>query len=249
MTATPGEAETALPASTASPCPVCAAAAPRTYCADCGAEQARTRRLRTVPLVRDALLQFFNLEGPGLRTITGLAIRPGKVIRAYLDGERRRIVNPLKLAFVTGALVVLAYAIVRKPEEMPQGDELDTVSILNVINFAAIPIFGLTSWGLLRSARLTLAEHVVIGYFIYALAMLGQGLLVIAQLHRSVLAANAFAIVVSVYLVWAPCSAWRARWWKGVIVAIVAITLTTLLASVLLRGLIRVHAWWVATNG
>lgn len=230
---------------TPAPCPVCGEAAARAFCPACGAERARSRRLAIGPLLRDGVLQFLSLEGPGLGTIAGMATRPGQTVRAYLAGERRRLLNPLKFAFVAGALLVLAFAIVRKPEEMPDADALDAVSMLHIINFIGIPVFGLVAWAVLRSARLTMAEHIAAAYFIYGEAMLCQAALVLAQLHRSSLAANVFGFVMTGYIIWAACRAWRVRWWKGVLVSLLAIVITTLLANVLLAGVVRAHGWWV----
>lgn len=54
-------------------------------------------------------LQFFNLEKGFLHTLKLLVINPGKHIRAYLNHDRNRLVNPFKFYLVVGSIYVFLF--------------------------------------------------------------------------------------------------------------------------------------------
>lgn len=54
-------------------------------------------RLTAGTLVGEFFARFFGAESGLLPTIWGLARRPGRTARAYLDGRRRRLLSPLAL--------------------------------------------------------------------------------------------------------------------------------------------------------
>lgn len=85
-------------------CPNCDREASGSYCPACGQKQ--TGRLTVGQLAGEFAARFFQAERGLWRTLADLTLRPGRAVRHYLDGRRRRYVSPL-LWYVLGATAVL----------------------------------------------------------------------------------------------------------------------------------------------
>ena len=98
-------AATTLPATPAShhemavACPACGHPHNSEYCSQCG--QRRTTRLETRVVLGNAFNAMASLEGPWLRTIKELLLRPSALILAYHAGARHRYVNPVLFVLVS----------------------------------------------------------------------------------------------------------------------------------------------------
>ncbi|HEY6640784.1 DUF3667 domain-containing protein [Povalibacter sp.] len=77
------------------------------YCASCG-QPAHIHRALT-SLGHDILHGVFHFEGKVWRTIPELYLRPGRLTRRYIDGERAKFVSPMALYLFT---VFLTFAVV-----------------------------------------------------------------------------------------------------------------------------------------
>ncbi|MEM7077671.1 MAG: DUF3667 domain-containing protein [Pseudomonadota bacterium] len=87
-------------------CPNCGEVASNAFCSVCG--QRHRGRLAIGWLWREMLERTFNGEQGIVRTFVDMAVRPGKAVRDYLDGRRRRYVNPLSYYFIAAAAQLLA---------------------------------------------------------------------------------------------------------------------------------------------
>ncbi|ASV29230.1 DUF3667 domain-containing protein [Maribacter cobaltidurans] len=78
------------------------------YCPDCGAKVIRNR-LTIKNLWHDATERFFNLDNTFLITFKHLLTKPDKVIVGYLNGVRKKYLNPISyftIAITLGGLFV-----------------------------------------------------------------------------------------------------------------------------------------------
>jgi hypothetical protein len=76
-------------------CLNCGAAVSGAYCSNCG--QAAHLHRSMVSLGHDILHGVFHFEGKIWRTIPELFLRPGRLTRRYIDGERAKFVSPMAL--------------------------------------------------------------------------------------------------------------------------------------------------------
>jgi len=67
----------------------------RQYCGQCGQRNVH-RRLVWQAITNDLKTQLLEWDLPWFYTIKELTLRPGKVIREYIDGHRAKYVNPMK---------------------------------------------------------------------------------------------------------------------------------------------------------
>jgi len=75
------------------------------YCPDCGAKVVRNR-LTVKNLFQDVIERYFNLDNTFLRTFTHLFTKPEVVIDGYVNGIRKKYVNPT--SYFTIALMFAA---------------------------------------------------------------------------------------------------------------------------------------------
>jgi hypothetical protein len=94
-------------AAAAARCLNCGNAAPHRFCASCG-QRAIGGRLTLRGLWDEFAQQFLALDRGLWFTAAELTLRPGDVIRRYLDGQRRRYVGPVSYLFFGTALLLLA---------------------------------------------------------------------------------------------------------------------------------------------
>lgn len=78
-------------------CPSCEAPFRGPYCHRCGEKQLRDEDRTVGHFLREVVGTFTNLDGTFWRTFGALIFRPGTLTAAYLHGQRRRYLAPLKL--------------------------------------------------------------------------------------------------------------------------------------------------------
>lgn len=76
-------------------CRNCGAVLTGAYCSNCG--QASHPHRSLVSLGHDILHGVFHFEGKVWRTLPELFLRPGRLTRRYIDGERAKFVSPMAL--------------------------------------------------------------------------------------------------------------------------------------------------------
>jgi Protein of unknown function (DUF3667) len=80
-------------------CRNCGATVAGAYCSNCG--QAANIHRSLISLGHDILHGVFHFEGRVWRTIPELFLRPGRLTRRYIDGERAKFVSPMALFLFT----------------------------------------------------------------------------------------------------------------------------------------------------
>jgi len=84
-------------------CLNCGAALAGDFCHDCG-QSGHSIRRPFWTLVAESLETFFAIDGRLARTLPALLARPGRMTRAYLDGQRARFIPPFRL-YVFASLI------------------------------------------------------------------------------------------------------------------------------------------------
>ncbi len=92
----PGEAQ----------CPNCETVTVGSFCHACGQRQ-RDSRLTMRELWRDFAIRFLSMENGFLLTMKRLFRNPGDLARSYVDGQRKRHVNPVSVLLVMSAFSLL----------------------------------------------------------------------------------------------------------------------------------------------
>jgi len=75
-------------------CPGCNELITSNYCSNCG--EKKFKRIQMSDVIGDFMSNLINIEGPILNTIKDLIIRPGKMIRDYLNGNRNKYYKPFQ---------------------------------------------------------------------------------------------------------------------------------------------------------
>ena len=122
-----------------STCHNCGAALGGTFCSQCGQEH-RHERLRLGDWLRDLLDAAANLDSRSWRTIAALTVRPGRMVREYVDGRRAPFVTPLRYSLATCALWWFAVML---------NDEASSSTVWWLqygqwINLASVPVVAIT---------------------------------------------------------------------------------------------------------
>lgn len=77
-------------------CLNCGAALTGDFCQECGQSAGSIRRPFWT-LIGESLETFFSLDGRIAHTLPDLLLKPGRMTRAYLDGQRARFIPPFRL--------------------------------------------------------------------------------------------------------------------------------------------------------
>ena len=119
--------EHALPLGT--PCANCATPLQGPWCHACG-QLGEDFHRSTAKLLMETIEGLFHFDGRLWRTLPDLALRPGRLTRAYLDGHRAPQIPPLRLFLVVLLLVFVVGG-------LPKGHGKDTIVGVNTPGVAA----------------------------------------------------------------------------------------------------------------
>lgn len=144
------------------------------FCSECG--QRHRERLTFGDWVTQALAVFTDLDGPALRTLRDLTIRPGLAAHEYVEGRRARYVNPMRYALVTCGVLLAVIALLKSIapglEAMKTGIQLG--------NLAAAPLLALPVWAVFSGSRRSYADELVLQLYVRGHSLLALGLVALA---------------------------------------------------------------------
>lgn len=80
-------------------CKNCGAESAGTFCTQCG-QKLHLTPINFYAVILEFLSTAFNFEGPFFKTLWGLFINPGKLIRAFLAGNRKKYYAPIRYLVV-----------------------------------------------------------------------------------------------------------------------------------------------------
>ncbi|NER17889.1 DUF3667 domain-containing protein [Spongiivirga citrea] len=154
-----------------------------TYCLNCGARVIKNR-LTIKNLFGHALEQYFNVDNRFLMTFLHLLIKPHIVIDSYIQGMRKRYVNPLSYIAIALTLSGVIVFLLKKFNTMdlifdviPQqaGQQLFqqkvnefTLEYSSLLFIFYIPALAIPSLIIFLDKRYNLTEHLVAYVYIFA---------------------------------------------------------------------------------
>lgn len=159
------------------------------YCPDCGAKVIRNR-LTVKNLWYDAIERYFNIDNTFLRTFVHLFSKPEVVIVGYIDGIRKKYLNPISYLGIAITLSGLLVFFMRKNsgqfdmdilgtgQSQPFQDKFwDVVLDYQAIFFVLyIPMMAISGWLNFQAKKYNFSERVVI--FMYTLAQYSLGIFI-----------------------------------------------------------------------
>lgn len=147
------------------------------FCSQCGQEHP-PKKLNFLTLYTDFQSKVYGFDGMFPRTIKELTLRPGKVSREYIDGNRTRYVGPVGYFFIMITTVLLLMELLnidfyqlshgsnplldyspKNQEEMQKYYSNLMSKNLRSFSFALIPVTSVFAWLMFRKEKLNLLEH------------------------------------------------------------------------------------------
>lgn len=119
----PGHGESHVPGH--GPCLNCGATLAGNYCAQCG--QAAHVHRSFAAIGHDLAHSVLHFEGKIWTTLPELALRPGKLTRRYIEGERAKFVSPFALFLFTAFLMYAIFSLTAQGEggKAPQAVQMN----------------------------------------------------------------------------------------------------------------------------
>ena len=217
------------------------------YCGQCGQEAASGKV--TLAEMRRTALRAFSLERGWLHTVVDLSIRPGPMIRAYLDGKRVIYIGPVRYAITLNSLYIVLATLLGPAALGLQSTEGGAEYERNASVFfqqygtplllLAAPLYAEASWLLFRRRGLAFSEHLAVILFVlgHSAIVYAVGGLVAALVPEHLAAIwSAMFVIGVVYYAWVLCGVCAGNAWTAIggalVVQAVGFAATTVLGIV-----------------
>lgn len=166
-------------------CKNCAKEFEGNYCPECG-QKASTKRFSTKILFSELIDKILPVDRGVLFTSWQIIIRPGLMLRDYLDGKRAKHTKPFQFLLIMVALSLIFFTQDEFKEGMqagfsdsgkPKSDAAQAFSQqwmqwitdnMTALVVGIIPFMALLARWLFRKRNLNLAEHVVVSCYLVA---------------------------------------------------------------------------------
>ena len=188
-------------------CRNCGAQLHGEFCSSCG-QGHRHDRLRTTDWIADVVERITSVASSRiLHTVVALTLRPGRMVRDYVDGKRISYVNPARYALATCAIWWFAVA-------LNEGEDVWWMDFGQFLNLASVPVVTLLVQLAFMGSKLTYAEHLAFMLYTSAQLYLARAFLALAYVVASpssrVLGLIDIVLTVA-YLTWALWTFHRGR--------------------------------------
>jgi len=151
------------------------------YCPACGAKVIRNR-ITVKNLWVDFLERYFNLDNTFIRTFVHLFTKPEEVIEGYLQGIRRKYLNPISYIGIALTLSGIIVFLMARSIDFMEFDVFDTgaqtvyqeklmgfvLDYQALIFLIYIPLMAISGWLCFDKKKYNFAERMII--FMYTLA-------------------------------------------------------------------------------
>lgn len=160
------------------------------YCPDCGAKVIRNR-LTVKNLCEDFTEKFLNIDNTFIKTFLHLFSNPESVIEGFINGTRKKYLNPISYLTVALLLSGLAFLILRKYYGVQLMGELGNKGVFyekmeiiydfqSLLAYTSLPIYAVLTWIFyLDKGKFNFTEHFVINTYIVAQYSILQFLIII----------------------------------------------------------------------
>ena len=152
------------------------------YCSYCG-EDYEASRITIHSILHEIVHTITHADSGFFYTLKNLAIRPGKMQKAYLEGERKTNQKPFALFFICASVTAVALHFINTAPEVSR-THFDIVKANFFKNYyvllqsVLLPFYSFFLWVILGSKKLNYAEALV--FMLYELAF---SLLIIIPLN------------------------------------------------------------------
>jgi len=189
------------------------------YCKSCGGKVIRNR-LTFRNLFEHLSETFFNYDNKLLRTFTQLFVKPDEVVGDYIDGVRKKYVNPISYLGIALTLTgVVIYLMKRSALEINfdvfnQGLSQNymtkiqsfTTEYSSIIFLSYIPLLVISSWLIFKKRNFNITERTVTFTYImaqYSIASILPSILILLVAPQYYTSYSFFAsIFLILYLLW-----------------------------------------------
>ncbi|MEM6289821.1 MAG: DUF3667 domain-containing protein [Myxococcota bacterium] len=135
------------------------------FCHACG-QGHQHPKLKLRVLVEDLVESLIELDSRVFRTVWGMTVRPGDVVRDYLDGRRIVYINPFKYALVAVTLAFVVLPWVGTALGLEDGTKTaDGFEWQKLLNLMALPLTATTMFIVFIRRGRSWVEHLVIVLF------------------------------------------------------------------------------------
>lgn len=162
-------------------CKNCGSEVAENYCPKCG-QKGDTHRFSVKHILHDFFHSFTHVDSGILFLIKELFLRPGTVIREYVEGKRKKYFNPFQYLILSIAAMVfimvkfdLGALIMGNLQFSGSNAELFQLQFtaffykyINIFQFATIPVLGFYSYIFFRKSHYSYAENLVLNTFLSA---------------------------------------------------------------------------------
>jgi hypothetical protein len=167
-------------------CKNCGSEVAENYCPKCG-QKADTHRFSVKHILHDFFHSFTHVDSGILFLIKELFIRPGTVIREYIEGKRKKYFNPFQYLILSIAAVVfvtvkfdLGTLLMGNLQMSGKGVAVFQQQFtkfmyqyFNIFQFITIPVLSLYSYIFFKRSGYNYAENLVLNTFLSSQRHLG----------------------------------------------------------------------------
>ncbi|GGD47105.1 DUF3667 domain-containing protein [Muriicola marianensis] len=171
-------------------CKNCGTVSEGWYCTQCG-QRLSVHKVTFRETLEDLADAFFSVNAPLFRTVRDMILRPGNLLRNYLDGKRRRYYRPVAFFLLMTFLYIVIRSLIgfdpfRDSTVVVEGDQV-TASLLtearnfmliNINNFLFVFVMTLALFmKLFFFKRYSLAEYIAVSFYllgIYTILVTGN---------------------------------------------------------------------------
>ncbi|NNE33066.1 MAG: DUF3667 domain-containing protein [Winogradskyella sp.] len=166
------------------------------YCRSCGGKIIR-KRLTIRNLFEHFSETFFNYDNKLLRTFTMLFKQPEDVIVGYIDGTRRKYINPISFFGLALTLSGMSLFIMRNfhmehldmstffegfnvPDKLMHESTNNSLEYSSLIYSLFVPIFAFISWVTFLERKYNFTEHIII--YLYSMSLMSVLMVICTQI-------------------------------------------------------------------
>ncbi|WP_299119195.1 DUF3667 domain-containing protein [uncultured Winogradskyella sp.] len=166
------------------------------YCKSCGGKVIR-KRLSFKNLFEHLSETFFNYDNKLLRTFVQLFKQPEDVINGYINGVRKKYINPISFFGLALTLSGLSIFILKKfyiqhldfstlfeginmSQDVFSGTFNNTLEYNSLFYSFLVPLFAFISWVVFLDKKYNITEHIII--YLYSMSLLSIIMVLIGQI-------------------------------------------------------------------